>query len=162
MYGRTYTANCTDLYLALHAQIPLQYTKSIGDDESKLKWPDKNIKRERGECEIPGKIKEVWDYVSELQRFLCYLTFFFSVLKGHPGCIAHESVYSTGYKLLSETFGTNIFPKMRNGLKPKRNLGIWSSSFLHNSEYPWLYEHRLVSNVWEKAYQILTQKIDFY
>lgn len=47
-----------------------------------------------------------------------------SVLEGHPRCIAYEGVYSSDYKLLSETFGTNVFPKIKNGIRPKRNLGI--------------------------------------
>lgn len=70
-----------------------------------------------------GEIKEVWAWSTELQCFLCAIQHF-PVLKGHPRFIAYEGVYSIDYKLLSEIFGTNVFPKMKNGLQPKRNLGI--------------------------------------
>lgn len=45
------------VFAALHAQIPLQYTNSIGGNNSKLKRFDKNRKGERGECETPGENK---------------------------------------------------------------------------------------------------------
>jgi len=68
------------------------------------------------------------------------------VLKGHPRCIAYEGVYSTDYKLLSETFGTYVFPKMKNGLQPKKIYGfeVIVSTYLRVSLA--LPKHGLVSN----------------
>ena len=64
------------IFAALHVQITLQHTKSIDNDNKKLKWFDKNTKAEGENVRHLGRVKEVRAYITELQRFLCYSTYF--------------------------------------------------------------------------------------
>lgn len=60
----------------------------------------------------------------------------------------YESVHSTDYKLLFETFGTNVFPGIKKLLTTKKKCRDLRSAFFTYLRVPLaLSEHALVDNI---------------